>query len=117
MLTLYAIPNCDTVKKARKWLADRDIDYRFHDYKKADVPEEKLRDWVAQRGWEAICNKRGMTWRKLSDEQKVGITDDASAIALMVEQPSVIKRPIIEGAGELVIGFDEAAYQSVFLEK
>lgn len=115
MIKMYAIPNCDTVKKARKWLAEHDIAYEFHDYKKAGAPEGKLRAWVASEGWEVICNQRGMTWRKLSNEQKTSVDDIESAIALMMEKCSVIKRPIIEGASELVIGYDEETYRRVFL--
>ena len=113
MLTVYAIPNCDTVKKARKWLADNGVEYEFHDYKKQGVPEDKLRAWVVEKGWEVICNTRGMTWRRMSDEEKAAITSDEAAIALMVEKSSVIKRPIIEGASELLVGFDAESYSNV----
>jgi arsenate reductase len=111
MLTIYAIPNCDTVKKARKWLEEHAIAYQFHDYKKAGVPEEKLRAWVQAKGWEVICNQRGMTWRRLSDAEKAAITTPDAAIALMLQSPSVIKRPIIEGAPTLLVGFDITEYQ------
>ncbi|MFW0776453.1 MAG: ArsC family reductase [Rickettsiales bacterium] len=115
MLKMYAIPNCDTVKKARKWLEANGVAYEFYDYKKAGVPEDKLRAWVKAQGWEVICNQRGMTWRKLSDAEKAAINNADAAIDFMLEKSSVIKRPIIEGASELVIGFDEDTYARVFL--
>ena len=114
MLTVCAIPNCDTVKKARKWLADNGVENEFHDYKKQGVPEDKLRAWVVEKGWEVICNTRGMTWRRMSDEEKAAITGDDAAITLMLEKSSVIKRPIIEGGKELIVGFDLAAYEGNF---
>ena len=104
-VTLYGIPNCDTVKKARKWLEARGTDYAFHDYKKEDVPEDHLRDWVAKEGWEVLLNKRGTTFRKLSDADKADIDAD-KAIALMIEHPSMIKRPVVEHDGGLLVGFD-----------
>ncbi|MBS7670179.1 ArsC family reductase [Croceicoccus gelatinilyticus] len=104
-VTLYGIPNCDTVKKARKWLEARGADYAFHDYKKAGVPEDHLREWVAKEGWEVLLNKRGTTFRKLSDADKADIDAD-KAIALMMEHPSMIKRPVVEHEGGLLVGFD-----------
>ncbi len=104
-VTLYGIPNCDTVKKARKWLEARGTDNAFHDYKKEGVPEDRLREWVAQEGWEVLLNKRGTTFRKLSDADKADIDAD-KAIALMIEHPSMIKRPVVEHDGGLLVGFD-----------
>ena len=112
-MILYGIPNCDTVKKARKWLDAKGVEYRFHDYKKAGVDEGALSDWVDEAGWEALLNKRGTTFRALSDAEKADI-DAAKAIRLMVANPSLIKRPVVAGAGGLLIGFGEADYAARF---
>ena len=109
--TLYGIPNCDTVKRARAWLDDHGIAYRFHDFKKEGVPEAELDRWLKAPGWEALINTRGTTWRKLTPEQQA-IADTAAAIALMQAQPSLIRRPVVEFAGgELVVGLDPAAFE------
>lgn len=108
-LILYGIPNCDTVKKARTWLAGQGAAVTFHDYKKQGVPGDRLDDWIRQVGWEKLVNRQGTTWRKLDDATKAGVTDAASAKALMLEQASVIKRPVIERGGQvLLVGFNEA---------
>ena len=112
--TLFGIPNCDTMKKARAWLAEHDIDYDFHDYKKAGIDESTLRTWVAQVGWELLLNRRGMMWRKVPQEVKDSI-DEASAIALMLETPSIIKRPVLEHDGQLLVGFKPEQYQEALL--
>lgn len=103
-LTLYGIPNCDTVKKARAWLAERGIAYDFHDYKKQGVTADLLKDWEAQVGWEALLNRAGTTFRKLPDAERTGI-DAAKAIAIMLANPSAIKRPVVSGTGPLLVGF------------
>jgi arsenate reductase (glutaredoxin) len=103
---LYGIPNCDTVKKARKWLEGEGIDYAFHDYKKAGVPQDHLKAWIADMGWEAILNKRGTTFRSLSDTDKQDI-DAAKAEALLIANPSMIKRPVVEYDGGLLVGFSD----------
>lgn len=108
-LTLYGIPNCDTVKKARTWLTDAGIDYAFHDYKKAGIDEASLRRWSAEAGWEKLLNKAGTTFKKLPDADKVDVTED-KAIALMLANPSMIKRPVVEGAGALLVGFKPDVY-------
>jgi Spx/MgsR family transcriptional regulator len=110
MIKIYGIPNCDTMKKARRWLEANGVEYDFHDYKKLGVPEDNLKTWVKQAGWETILNKRGTTWRKLDDEVKANI-DEASAITVMLTNPSIIKRPILESGKTLLIGFNEADYQ------
>lgn len=111
MLTFYGIPNCDTVKRARAWLDARGTAYAFHDYKKAGVDEASLRRWVAALGWEIVLNRAGTTFRKLSDADRVDLDAD-KAIALMLAQPSMIKRPILEGDGVLLAGFKPDAWES-----
>ena len=103
-IQLYGIPNCDTVRKARKWLEAEGREYAFHDYKKEGVDAAKLVFWADALGWEAMINKRGTTFRKLDDADKEGI-DREKAIALMVEHPSMIKRPVAEHAGGVLVGF------------
>ena len=104
-LLVYGITQCDTVKKARRWLDGEGIDYAFHDYKKQGVPEDHLKAWIADQGWEPILNKRGTTFRKLPDADKQDI-DPAKAERLLLANPSMIKRPIVEYAGGLLVGFD-----------
>ncbi|HET6599499.1 MAG TPA: ArsC family reductase [Burkholderiaceae bacterium] len=106
-ITLYGIPNCDTVKRARAWLSAHAIEARFHDFKKDGVPEPRLASWLAALGWETVLNRRGTTWRRLDEEERVGVTDAASAGRLMLAQSSLIKRPVVEwGGGEVTVGFD-----------
>jgi arsenate reductase (glutaredoxin) len=110
-ITIYGIPNCDTVKRARAWLAEHGPDHRFHDFKKQGVPELRLDAWLAALGWEALLNRRGSTWRQLDDALRAGVTDAASARAVMLAQPSVIKRPVVEWAdGAVSVGFDAQAW-------
>lgn len=112
-ITLYGIPNCDTVKKARTWLDKRGIAYAFHDYKKDGVTAAKVKGWSKALGWEVVLNRAGTTFRKLPDDAKAGLTQ-AKAIALMVEQPSMIKRPIVEHDGGLLIGFKQPEWEAAF---
>ncbi len=108
MLTVYGIPNCDTVKKARTWLAAQGLEFQFHDYKKQGVPADRLDAWIKSVGWEVLVNRQGTTWRKLDDAIKAGVNDADSAKALMLANASVIKRPVIEQDGQVkVVGFDE----------
>lgn len=109
-LTIYGIPACDTVKKARTWLDSHGVAYAFHDYKKAGVDEASLRRWTSTLGWETVLNRAGTTFRALSDADKAGLDED-KAVALMLAQPSMIKRPIVEGDGVLVAGFKPDAWQ------
>jgi arsenate reductase len=109
--TLYGIPNCDTVKKARAWLAEHGADVRFHDFKKVGVPADRLHAWLASAGWERLLNRQGTTWRKLDETTRAAVTDAAGAAALMQDQPSVIRRPVVEwGDGTLTVGFDAAEF-------
>ena len=111
-MKVYGIKNCDTVKKARKFLEEANIAYEFHDYKKDGVEEGKLTEFVTEFGWDAVLNRRGTTWRKLDDDIKETVTDKASAIAVMLENPSMIKRPIVEGEAKNFIGFDPVAWET-----
>jgi len=114
MIRLYGIPNCDTMKKARRWLADHGIDYEFHDYKKLGVDEARLDRWIDKVGWETLLNRRGMMWRKLSQEQRDNI-NEAGARRLMLEMPSIIKRPVLETKdGQVVVGFSKDRYKELF---
>lgn len=113
MIIVYGIPNCDTVKKARTWLDDQGLAYQFHDYKKQGVPADQLPHWLTTLGWEKVLNRAGTTWRKLDDATKAGVTDAASAAALMQVQPSVIKRPLVQWAdGRLSVGFSAELFAS-----
>ena len=111
-LTLYGIPNCDTVKKARTWLDAQGRAYHFHDYKKAGVDEGKLRQWVDAAGWEKVLNGKGTTFRKLPEDQRTDL-DAEKAVAVMLANPSAIKRPIVEGGPDLLVGFDPARWSAV----
>lgn len=112
MITLYGIPNCDTMKKARKWLAEHDVDYVFHDYKKLGIDEPLLRDWISRVGWEVLLNRRGMMWRKLTQQQKDSI-DEQNAVRIMLSTPSIIKRPVLVKDELILVGFDETKYKEL----
>lgn len=106
MITLYGIPNCDTVKRARAWLAEAGLSVTFHDFKKQGVPSDRLPAWCEALGWERLLNRQGTTWRKLAPEQQARVVDADTAQALMREQASVIKRPVVEWAdGRVSVGF------------
>jgi Spx/MgsR family transcriptional regulator len=113
-MKIYAIPNCNTVKKARAWLEAHGQAYEFHDYKKQGVPEAPLKAAMKQLGWEALVNRAGPTWRKLPDEVKASVTDAASVLAVMQAHSSVIKRPLLERDGRFEAGFSEARYADLF---
>jgi Spx/MgsR family transcriptional regulator len=112
-LVLYGIPNCDTVKKARHWLEAAGHPCRFHDFRKDGLPEALLRGWVAEVGWEVLLNRAGTTFRKLPDEDRKDL-DEERAVALMLAQPSLIKRPVLSGAGPLRVGFKPELYAAAF---
>lgn len=112
-LTVYGIPNCDTVKKARTWLDAHETAFTFHDYKKAGVDRVSLERWCDGLGWEAVLNKAGTTFRALPLEDKADLTRD-NAIGLMLANPSMIKRPVVEGAGVLLVGFKPDLWATVF---
>lgn len=113
MTTLYGIPNCDTVKKARRWLDDRGIVYVFHDYKKQGLDERILRAWADELGWETLLNRRGTTWRKLPQAVRDGL-DRESAIQTMLDNLSLIRRPVLDTGTVRHIGFSETSYQELF---
>lgn len=110
-IEFYGIPNCDTVKRARKWLEAEGIDYSFHDYKKEGADAARLASWADQAGWEKLLNTRGTTFRKLPEAERANVDRD-KAIALMVQQPSMIKRPVVQHEGGLLVGFDPAAWSA-----
>jgi len=112
--TLYGIPNCDTVKKARTWLQDNAIDFTFHDFKKQGLTPELVKGWLQDLDWETLVNRKGTTWRNLPDERKASIVDADSALTLMLENPSVIKRPVLQGAGPTSVGFSAPAFEAKF---
>jgi arsenate reductase len=109
-ITIYGIKNCDTMKRARAWLDKRGVDYSFHDYKAAGIECERLDQWCKRVGWETLLNRNGTTFRKLPDKDKNGL-DAKKAVALMLAQPSMIKRPVLDlGGGKLLIGFTPELY-------
>lgn len=110
MIVVYGISNCDTVKRARAWLGEHGIDFRFHDFKKQGVPQEQIDAWIVQLGWEKLVNRQGTTWRKLDAPLQAEVKDAVSAKALMQAYPSVIKRPVVEWGDRVTVGFDPAAW-------
>ena len=113
MTTLFGIKNCDTIKKARKWLESQNIEYTFHDYRTDGLSQQWLEETEQQLGWEQLLNKRGTTFRQLSEEQKANV-DQQSALALMLEFPAMIKRPVLITDGQYYLGFKDAQYQEIF---
>ena len=113
MVTIYGIKACDTMKKARAWLDEHGVTYGFHDYKAAGIDRERLRAWSGQVGWEVLLNRAGTTFRALPDAEKAGL-DETKAIGLMLAQPSMIKRPVLDADGRLLVGFRPDAYAAAF---
>lgn len=113
-ITLYGIPNCDTVKKARNWLEARGIAYSFHDFKKAGLSQALVAGWLRDVAWDVLVNRKGTTWRGLDEARKASIVDAASATALMLEAPSIVKRPVLVMNGRTHVGFADASYQQIF---
>jgi len=109
-VTIYGIRNCDTMKKARAWLGGRGVAYQFHDYKVAGLERQRLEAWAATVGWETLLNRAGTTFRKLPDKDRNGLTEK-KAIALMLDQPSMIKRPVLDTGGGLLVGFKPEQYE------
>ncbi len=113
VVTIHGIKNCDTMKKARAWLETRRIAHQFHDYKSTGIDAATLRRWAKQVGWEALLNRSGTTFRKLPENEREGLTE-AKAIALMLAQPSMIKRPVLDIGGKLLVGFRPESYAAAF---
>jgi arsenate reductase len=112
-VTIYGIKNCDTMKKARAWLDDRGVAYEFHDYKTAGIERGRLEAWAREAGWETLLNRAGTTFRKLPEKDREGLTEK-KAIALMASQPSMIKRPVLDAGGRLLVGFKPEQYETAF---
>ncbi|ALK08883.1 ArsC family reductase [Blastochloris viridis] len=113
VVTIYGIKSCDTMKKARAWLEAHGVAYAFHDYKAAGVEPARLEGWARQVGWETLLNRAGTTFRKLPEAAKADL-DEAGALALMAAQPSMIKRPVLDAGGTLVVGFKPEVYAKTF---
>ena len=115
-VTMYGIKNCDTIKKARTWLESHGVDYVFHDYKAEGAPKAKLAAWAKEVGWEVLLNRAGTTFRKLPDADRENVTEK-KALALMEANPSMIKRPVLEGGGALLVGFKPEFYEKAFAKR
>ena len=113
-IIVYGIPNCDTTKKALAWLSKKNIPFSFHDYKQQGINKEKLNVWCNRKGWELIFNKRSTTWRELTEAEQEKVRDQSSAIKIMIQYNSIIKRPIIEKGNDLLVGFNEEQYKRAF---
>ena len=113
--TLYGIPNCDTVKRARKWLDDHAVAHRFHDFRKDGVPGAELDRWLDTAGWEALVNRRGTSWRKLDEATRAGVVDAATARPVLIAHPSLIRRPVVAwgGSGSVTVGFEPDLWMSM----
>jgi arsenate reductase len=116
LITMYGIKNCDTIKKARAWLDKHSIEYAFHDYKSAGIEREKLVRWCKEAGWERVFNKSGTTFRKLSEAERANL-NEAKAIELMLAQPSMIKRPVLETGKSLLVGFSPESYEEALASR
>ncbi len=113
MIVLHGIPNCDTVKKARAWLQARGVEHHFHDFKKEGVPTDRLAQWLTRLDWALLVNRKGTTWRQLDSATQETVRDAASARALMLQHPSVIKRPVVDWGHQTTVGFDAAAWEAL----
>ena len=116
MIKLYGIPNCDSVKKAKHWLAENEVKYEFHDYKKMGADKDSLKSWSKQVGWETLLNRRGSTWRKLSEAERGTTLNENRAIQLMVDNSSLIKRPVVTVDDTVMVGFDETEFAKHLLD-
>ena len=113
MITIYGIKNCDTMKRARAWLDGHKVQFAFHDYKASGIDKPTLEGWIGKVGWEVLLNRAGTTFKKLPDADKENVTE-RKAIALMLAQPSMIKRPVLEAKGKLTVGFQPETYKKLF---
>lgn len=113
MITMYGIKNCDTIKKARRWLEEHQLEYRFHDYRADGLDSALLATFITELGWEALLNTRGTTWRKLDESLRASINNPEAAAALMLEMPAIIKRPLLCAPGKpMLLGFSDSSYQT-----
>ncbi len=113
MTTLYGIKNCDSVKKARKWLDENNTDYQFHDFRETPIKQQQVKAWIAQLGWDTVVNKRSTSWKQLSEEQR-NTMDAKSAIAAILDNPTLVKRPLLDINGDYTVGFNAKIYQDIF---
>jgi Spx/MgsR family transcriptional regulator len=113
-LVIYGIENCDQVRKARAWLRAHDLPCRFHDFRRDGLSADRLGDWLGRVPWDSLLNRRGLAWRKLSPEQRAAVTDATSAAELMLADPTLVKRPVLEHADGIAVGFSETVYASLF---
>lgn len=113
MITLYGIKNCDTVKKARRWLDNHTIEYQFHDFREQGLSEEQVLSWIDELGWETLVNRRSTSWKALDAGQRESMNEE-SALAAILAQPTLIKRPLLDTGHERHTGFSDAAYQDIF---
>ena len=113
MTILYGIKNCDTVKKARKWLDANSVDYQFHDFREAPIKQQHIKAWIAQLGWDTVVNKRSTSWKQLSEQQR-NTMDEKSAITAIMANPTLVKRPLLDRNGEFTVGFNTKMYQDLF---
>lgn len=111
---LYGIESCDQVRKARQWLRAHGVDVRFHDFRKEGLPPALLQRWLARLPWDALVNRRGLTWRRLDPARRAQIVDQASAVEALLEDPTLVKRPVLESGEHLLVGFSEPAYAAAF---
>ncbi len=113
--TVYGIKNCDTVKKALRWLDEHGVEYTFHDFKSKGITAAKLKQWMEQEGWESVVNRKGLTWKQLPEEVKLSVKSNASAVKVLQEKTSAIKRPVIEKNDKIqILGFDADRYEELF---
>jgi arsenate reductase len=115
MIKVYGIPNCDTIKKTQEWLNKNKVAYEFHDYKKEGITASKLKEWIKLVGWETLFNKKSSTWKKLKDETGQEVTTATEAIKIMQANNSIIKRPVVEQTGSIIVGFSEADFKEQLL--
>jgi arsenate reductase len=113
-VTVHGIENCDQVRKARAWLRANDIAHRFHDFRRDGLDEARLARWIGRVPWDSLLNRRGLAWRKLDPAQRAAVTDAASAAELMLADPTLVKRPVLEHPGGVAVGFSEAIYENLF---
>ncbi len=116
LIVLYGIENCDQVRKSRQWMKAQQVDYRFHDFRRDGLTIDLLANWLSHVPWDALLNRRGMTWRKMPEADRLRIVDQASAIELMIAMPTVIKRPVLQTRDHLLVGFSETVFKATIDE-